>query len=222
MITLPIERLDVLDDGTARSAAMNMAVDEALLESITAPLLRFYRWKRPSLSFGYFGRFQDIADEIDRRDVVRRWTGGGIVLHGTDVTYSMIVPKSDPLAARAPRELYFLIHDAIRRALSRDVSAALAAHNAVKVSDACFANPVVADVLVGGRKIAGAAQRRTRAGLLHQGSIQYGPVPGSFTRDFANALCDHFEPASRSPAVLERAEVIANQKYGSETWLRRR
>src|SRR5262252_4406747 len=76
--------LDVYQDIDSRSAALNMAIDEALLEIATAPTIRFYRWNHPALSFGYFGKFDDVADQKDKREIVRRWTGGGIVFHGND------------------------------------------------------------------------------------------------------------------------------------------
>src|SRR5262249_46055918 len=81
--------LTVCHDYNPRSAAMNMAIDEALLESATIPTIRFYGWHSPALSFGYFGRFSDVAIYAADRDLVRRWTGGGIVLHGDDLTYSV-------------------------------------------------------------------------------------------------------------------------------------
>ena len=64
--------LDVCHDDTPHSAAMNMAVDEALLEYAAIPLIRFYRWQSPALSFGYFGRFTDVARYQCERDLVRR------------------------------------------------------------------------------------------------------------------------------------------------------
>jgi len=73
--------LAIYDDDNAHPAAMNMAIDEALLEGITVPAVRFYRWQSPALSFGYFGRFADVAKYQGNRDLVRRWTGGGIVFH---------------------------------------------------------------------------------------------------------------------------------------------
>ncbi len=91
--------LDVYHDIAPRSAAMNMAIDEALLESARVPSVRFYRWQSPALSFGYFGRFADVADYADERDLVRRWTGGGIVFHGEDLTYSIVIPANDPVFA---------------------------------------------------------------------------------------------------------------------------
>src|SRR6267378_901992 len=79
--------LAIYHDDDAQSAAMNMAIDEALRERLTAPTIRFYRWRSPALSFGYFGRFADIVDYGAQRDLVRRWKGGGIILHVDDLTY---------------------------------------------------------------------------------------------------------------------------------------
>jgi lipoate-protein ligase A len=79
--------LHLYDDPEPKAAALNMAVDEALLISATAPILRFYRWRAPALSFGYFGRYAEVDNQAGGREIVRRWTGGGIVLHGDDLTY---------------------------------------------------------------------------------------------------------------------------------------
>ena len=78
-----LDALHVYDDCEPRSAALNMAVDEALLAAAPAPILRFYRWRQPSLSFGYFGLYTEVASQSDEREIVRRWTGGGIVLQYT-------------------------------------------------------------------------------------------------------------------------------------------
>ncbi len=216
------ERLVVYDDRRAAGAAMNMAIDEALFEQCTLPILRFYGWRRPSLSFGYFGKFADIAREAERRDVVRRWTGGGSVLHGEDLTYSLVTPASDPAAAHGPSTIYAALHGAIRDALLVEGrETALAAQAAPKISDACFANPVRHDVMLLGRKIAGAAQRRTRGGFLHQGSIQMPDLPVSFRERFASALANQIERVEIPPMVLERGAQLDVEKYGTTEWLRR-
>jgi lipoate-protein ligase A len=213
----------VYDDLEGRPAALNMAIDEALLLSTSVPVLRFYRWRRPSLSFGYFGRYAEVADQSDERDIVRRWTGGGIVPHGDDLSYSVVLPKADPFFLRSSLEVYAAVHDAIRRALEANkIAATLADQAAPKVSEDCFANPVRADVLSGERKIAGAAHRRSRAGLLHQGSIQRNDLPGQFREDFARMLCHRFESRTLESNVEERAAEIAATKYGSNAWLMRR
>jgi lipoate-protein ligase A len=200
---------------------MNMAVDEALLLTANKPVLRFYNWRQPSVSFGYFGRSSEVVAESPRREIVRRWTGGGIVLHGDDLTYSIILPRQHTPALPSPRATYVEIHNAIREALSVQMEVALADKDAPKVSDACFANAVTADVLLRGQKIAGAAQRRTRAGLLHQGSIQT-ELPQDFPATFATLLCERFEVVPMSADVLSRARMIADEKYGTDEWLHRR
>ena len=101
--------LGVIEDRNFRSAAMNMAIDEALLETTTIATIRFYRWDHPALSFGYFGKLADVAAYSDR-DCVRRWTGGGIVLHGDDLTYSLVIPAAHPAFAESPMSVYENVH----------------------------------------------------------------------------------------------------------------
>jgi lipoyl(octanoyl) transferase len=215
--------LEVYHDDIPRSAAMNMAVDEALLGSATFPMLRFYRWRDPALSFGYFGSYAEVADQRGEREIVRRWTGGGVVPHGADLTYSVIIPASHPFFARTSLAIYSDLHDAIREALNENGIAAILA-NAVspKISEECFANAVRADVISQGQKIAGAAHRRSRAGLLHQGSIQKADLPDRFRNDLARAICDRFEDKSLSTEVIDRALGIAQTKYATAEWLMRR
>ncbi len=218
-----LDALQVYDDRELKSAALNMAVDEALLADAAAPILRFYRWRRPSLSFGYFGLYAEVAGQSHEREIVRRWTGGGIVPHGDDLTYSVIIPASHPFFVRSSPEIYAALHDAIRRALEANgVDAFLAESAAPKVSESCFANAVRADLMSGGQKIAGAAHRRSRAGLLHQGSIQQRDLPERFRSDFAQVLCDRTETRTLSPELMKRAIQIAESKYGTADWLMRR
>lgn len=243
------DRLEVVNDDDFRSAAMNMAIDEALLESAKVSSIRFYRWISPALSFGYFGKFADVASYATQCDLVRRWTGGGIVFHGEDLTYSIVIPASDPVFSGWPMSICERIHGALRDALvalgqcaavaegsdhNRNISdgTAIGAHS---YNGECFANPVRADVMVTGRKVAGAAQRRTRAGLLHQGSIQLAtgrvrvPVatgdvdlPVGFERRFARELSGNCAERRIDNEILNRAREIAMRKYGTDKWLRRR
>jgi len=245
------DRLQVVKDDHFRSAAMNMAIDEALLESVKVSSIRFYRWNSPALSFGYFGKFADVASYASQCDLVRRWTGGGIVFHGQDLTYSIVIPASDPIFDESPMSIYMRIHRALR-----DVLVALGQRPAVVIDDSenyspadhgtrindtgynghCFANPVRADVMVTGRKVAGAAQRRTRTGLLQQGSIQLATgricvpkafgsgrvhLPMGFETRFARELSGNCAEQKIDNEVLKRAHEIATQKYGTEKWLLR-
>ena len=216
------EKLIVHDDHALVSAAMNMAIDEALLEQATLPALRFYGWRQPSLSFGYFNKYAEIAGEADDRELVRRWTGGGTVPHGDDLTYSLVTPATEAAAALGPSAIYAALHAAIRDALrEQGKTAQLATEGTPKVSEACFANPVCNDLLLDGRKIAGAAQRRTRGGFLHQGSIQLPDLPLAFRNRFAGALGRTIVCADYSPHLLTRAATLEAEKYGTDAWLRR-
>jgi lipoyl(octanoyl) transferase len=222
--------LDVYYDFTFRSAATNMAIDETLLEVVTIPSIRFYRWNSAALSFGYFGKFADVADYATERDLVRRWTGGGIVFHGDDLTYSIVIPASDPIFGESSRSIYEKIHGALCNALVAAGQRALVAgivDPAAAVTDAsyngqCFGNPVRADVMVNGRKVAGAAHRRTRAGLLHQGSIQRVDLGNDLGERFAGELAEVCDERSLTTRIVERASEIAQQKYGTQNWLQRR
>jgi lipoate-protein ligase A len=241
-------KLEICRDATPRSAAMNMAIDEALVEAAKVPTIRFYRWKSPALSFGYFGKFADVVNYVTKRDLVRRWTGGGIVFHGDDLTYSIIIPATEPAFGESPKSIYQKVHYALRDALAanggRAELAAMGGDATLRrpriaqraaPSNVCFANPVRADVMVNGRKVAGAAQRRTHAGLLHQGSIQLatGPVRVAAAIghvDLGNGLAERFarelsevrNEKSLGNSLVERAEKIAEQKYNTQTWLQRR
>ena len=217
------ERLAVYQDFTPRSAAMNMAIDEALLEVATIPSIRFYKWDHPALSFGYFGKFAVVATHSAERDLVRRWTGGGIVFHGDDLTYSIVIPETEPTFGESSMSIYEKIHNALRAALVvSGQDGELAANGAPKISDACFANPVRADVLSNGRKIAGAAQRRTRRGLLQQGSIQNVDLSNEFAGQFASELCSQCYHKTLHERLIARATEIAEQRYVAASWLQRR
>ena len=227
--------LNVYHDAAAHSAAMNMAIDEALLEYAAVPSIRFYRWHSPALSFGYFGKFALVASYASERDLVRRLTGGGIVFHGDDLTYSIVIPANDKAFSESSMSIYEKVHRALCGALEGNGNRAVVAGggdsggtaDAIRTAFSaggynCFANPVRADVMVDGRKIAGAAQRRTRRGLLQQGSIQGINLENGLSERFAVELSNNCQPWSLPKAVQCRAQGIAAQKYGAEAWLRKR
>jgi lipoate-protein ligase A len=215
--------LDVYGKAGSHSAAMNMAIDEAMLEHATVPAIRFYRWQSPALSFGYFGRLADVASYRYDRDVVRRWTGGGIVFHGEDLTYSIVIPASDAIFAEPSTSIYERIHHVLCDVLIEAGHAARLGTD-TGVDDPgynCFTNPVRADVLINERKIAGAAQRRTRRGLLQQGSIQGIRLGTNLTDQFARALSANCRERKLDDTILNRARELAEQKYATEAWLQR-
>ena len=217
------DRLVVYEDRALAGAALNMAIDEALFEHSTSPTIRFYGWRRPAVSFGYFADFAQVERDTPAQELVRRWTGGGSVPHGQDLTYSIMIPAREPTARLGPLALYTAVHGAIQAALVPEGREAMFAPVAVpKISGACFANPVRDDLLLDGRKIAGAAQRRTRRGILHQGSIQVPNLSHRFRDRFVSFLSTSFERKEIPSDVLTRAAQLAAEKYGMEAWLRRR
>ena len=142
--------------------------------------------------------------------------------HGEDLTYSLVTPIATPAAAAAPKVIYVTLHTAIRDALSKEgIATELATTATPRISDACFANPVTDDVLLNGCKIAGAAQRRTRRGFLHQGSIQLPNLPRSFSDRFVRALAPEIENVNYSASLIKRARTLAAERYSREEWQRR-
>jgi lipoate-protein ligase A len=173
--------------------AFNMALDETLLEAaprLGKPVLRFYGWTEPASSFGYFQKYAEVERATRLRPLVRRPTAGGIVPHEADWTYSLAFPKSQDWYALSAADSYRRVHEWMQAAFVRmGVSTELAACCRKAEAGQCFAGHEKFDLLWEGQKIAGAAQRRTRNGLLIQGSVQ--PPPISLIRaEWQQALCD--------------------------------
>ena len=217
------EKLTEVLDPEPHDAALNMALDEVLLGRADGPVLRVYRWARRAVSFGYFGKVADVEAAWPGREMVRRWTGGGIVPHGADVTYTLLVPRGCAFFRLGAEESYRVIHERIAALLVEQGSAVrVAAAASAKVSDACFENPARYDLLTDGGKIAGAAQRRTRAGLLHQGSIQGAALPADFGARLGNAFASEVSARPLTEDALAEARELSAKKYGTDAWLRRR
>jgi len=224
-----LQTLEVYNDEVPRSAPMNMALDEVFWRTATSATLRFYRWDHPAISFGYFGRYADVIRHTEEYAIVRRCTGGGIVFHGADLTYAFTIPVTERRFSGSPLAVYAFVHEAIRDVMSDgSVTAALAARMA-KTTDledgrnpnACFANPVTADVMVGDQKVAGAAQRRSRTGLLQQGSIQNIELSSDFQDRFAKRLAHELIHRKIDSSTIQRATDLAATKYATESWMRR-
>jgi lipoate-protein ligase A len=209
-----------LIDPDPHPAPFNMAIDEALLRHAEVPSLRIYRWSEPAVSFGYFGKLAAAQEAAAGRALVRRWTGGGLVEHGADLTYTLVVPREHAFCRHNTSESYRLIHEVIAQSLtSRAISAELLPDERTPVSGACFVSPVRYDLISAGRKVAGAAQRRTRWGLLHQGSIQITGDDGHFRENLADDFSDEVTSIHLPPHIQTAAEALTNLKYGTPAWL---
>ena len=204
-------------------AALNMAWDEALLEAVGflgLPILRFYAWSEPAASFGYFQRHEEVERLIHLRPLVRRPTGGGIVPHNRDWTYSMALPTAHPWYRATAHTTYALVHQWLRSALRLASVETTLATDVRDGGGRCFAGASRYDLLFCGRKIAGAALRRTRNGLLIQGSVQ-PPAVAPPRPDWEIAMQAvarqqmgaNWHVLSPHPHVAHRAHQLAEQKY---------
>lgn len=155
-----------------------MAVDAALLESAIREgvcTVRCYQWDEPTLSLGYFQSAADVPADarLSQLPVVRRLSGGGAIVHHHELTYSCAVPARHPLS-REPRRIYLAVHECLIAVLSGfGVSAALrgAACPEKHSEFLCFGRGDDFDVVLGGHKILGSAQRRRKGAVLQHGSL---------------------------------------------------
>jgi len=210
-----------------------MAWDEALMEAsgaIGKPVLRFYSWIGAPATFGYSQRYSEIERATMLRPLIRRPTGGGLVPHNHDWTYSLIFLPAHFWYRMRAIESYQRLHEWIRDAFSKlGVETELSPQTRKETPGQCFVGAERFDLLWHGRKIAGAAQRRTKLGLLIQGSVQPPPV-GRAKADWQKAMCDvaheqfgadwkAFEP---DRPLAERMAQLAEQKYSRRTFNEKR
>jgi len=216
---LPPTTWRLIDTGAA-NGAWNMAVDEAILESIrldeAPPTLRLYTWEPPCLSLGYAQPFSDVDTErLAERgwNVVRRMTGGRAILHTDELTYSVTGPKDEPRLAGGVLASYRRLSQALLQALLRlEVPAEAlpepetSSGNPEQKDAICFKVPSNYEITVGGKKLIGSAQARKKAGVLQHGSL---PLYGDLGR-IAEALVfpDEASRAAAARRLLGRATTV--------------
>lgn len=240
----------------------NMAVDEALLRQAadanamltgsedspavrasscttsTSPLypgavLRIYEWDTPAVSIGYF---QPTTVVPAGRPSVRRYTGGGLVDHERDVTYTIALPRCHPIASLSTSESYESIHLGVRDALEAiGIAAEVVPCCDDGDSAACFNKAVKFDLKAGSLKLAGAAQRRSRDAFLHQGSVLLPPqstpeAAAAINAQLRAALAEHLPrtlgfiavAAELTPDEVILARGLDATRYSSADWNERR
>jgi lipoate-protein ligase A len=179
--------LELLPTRTS-GAAENMATDFLLLQRYprATPRFRHYGWRGPAFTFGYSQKIAFVRESLAAVEppfeLCRRATGGGVVDHREDWTYALVIPRGHPLEERPATQSYREIHEALAAALrAQGVDAVTKPCADEPPSDGaaagpagvCFQRAEIYDVVRGsdGAKIAGAAQKRNKHGLLFQGSI---------------------------------------------------
>ena len=246
MSTIRFSKIRVLETGY-NNAALNMAIDEALIENIgDAPILRIYGWWPAAVSIGYF---QSIREEVDLEkcskigvDVVRRLTGGGAVLHETELTYSFITKQYPQNIMESYRWICETIVISIKRL----------------GFDASFVP--LNDIVVKGKKVSGSAQTRRKGVLLQHGTLlldvdvdkmfcvlkvpsekfkdkiikdvkeRVTSLAGTTFEEMASSLKTSFATRfdaklladTMSTEEINHAKWLAERKYNSREWNRRR
>ena len=209
--------LDVWEDRMARSPAGQMALDEALLLGAKSPTLRLYRWAAPAATFGYAQKLADVRLRSGALPVVRRWTGGGIVFHGADLTLALAVPSAFDLFRQRPEHIYHEIHRTLLPAVKEFFpTARLVLPGDCLPGPACFEAPALHDIIAGGIKICGGALRRGRHGLLYQGSLHIDEANVAAT--IANAFSSVVAPLLQTRLLEEKASELEKEKYGTDAW----
>jgi lipoate-protein ligase A len=173
----------ILDTGS-RPAEENMRLDAQLLASLNShspSILHFYDWAGDSATYGYFIKPDEFLDleKVKSKGLflARRPTGGGIVFHIWDLAFSVLVPSHSSHFSQNTLENYQFVNRAVLEAIKEWLGEeiALIPHDELKLDEACgsfcMARPTKYDVMLGGKKVAGAAQRQCRNGFLHQGTI---------------------------------------------------
>ena len=238
------------------SGAENMAIDEALLRSFdplsSLPILRLYGWNPPALSLGRFQKAVEVLDldhcRSDGVAVVRRVTGGGVIYHADELTYSIVcapgqIPQTSSIKDSFRLLTGFLL--AFYRGLGLDAVYATdvvpKGTNLGERTAFCFAGRESYDILAGGRKIGGNAQRRLKGTIFQHGSIplqnravtglaymrdqnpahaegaaslaEYGVAADRclLENDIATAFSDYFGVALQSN-VMSEAECVDREK----------
>lgn len=220
------------------SMPFQMALDEILFNAAIEahqngndlpPILRFYYASEPWVSLGYaYAGWRDWRDNQDTDEgaekdfpVCRRLTGGGRVIHGNDLMFTMIAPKTMDESFKSVRVSYLKIHEVLKDALT-----ALGCESRFYRCDEdlpkgkdCFVFPIATDLAVGNGKIAGGGQKRSLGIMLHQESVQLKGLPGAnkIITAFQEKFCLHFNATLKNssihPAWFADAEALADHKY---------
>lgn len=206
------------------NGAWNMAVDEAILESIgenqSLPVLRLYAWTPPCLSLGFAQPFEDVnQDKLKQAgwDIVRRLTGGRAILHTDELTYSVISPPTEPRLAGGILESYLRLSQALLSAVNslgvfaqanpKSGTQKTARENQKPV---CFEVPSNYEITFQGKKLIGSAQARKKSGILQHGTL---PLYGDLTRILKVIVQDSSGPTDKNNTdpeerLLERATTL--------------
>ena len=223
-------------------AYTSMAIDEAIFigrEKLGLPAtLRFYGWRPAAVSIGYFQRIEDPSLQEYKRQkltIVRRFTGGGAILHKNEITYSLACPTNEFIAFSNIEKTQQLVHQAIILALqSLRINAQLKRKQTKKPDPYfCFVNPAKDDVVEDGQKIVGSAQRRRNRTFFQHGSIKISPeikeekknrgeIIDSLGLGFEKKFGIRLLPGQLTREEVKLSRELREVKYSTRSWNYRR
>jgi lipoate-protein ligase A len=206
--------------------ALNMAIDEAVLEAVGAgnslPTLRLYAWEPACLSLGYAQPFSDV--DLPRLqengwEVVRRPTGGKAVLHVDELTYSICSPPGEPLMSGTVLESYRRVAQALVGALNQlniqvELKQKSPSSSSWNNNPVCFEVPSTYEITVGGKKLIGSAQARRKEGVLQHGSL---PLSGDLSRILQALVFPNEQSRLRAAERLSQSATTLETALGRKT-----
>jgi lipoate-protein ligase A len=182
---------EIIDSGR-QSAQFIMDRDKELLANLTSfskPILHLYEWEGECLTYGYFTQPADYlnVEEAARLGIAmaRRPTGGGIIFHLTDLAFSVLIPSESPHFSLNTMDNYRFVNSLAALAVASllgSLNIELLGKPVGCKPSFCMAYPTQFDIMVNGKKMGGAAQRRTKRGFLHQGSLSLAAPPEAILR----------------------------------------
>jgi len=235
-----------LIDSGYLDAYTNMAIDEAVFlmrEKLGLPAtLRFYAWKPAAVSMGYFQKIEDPSLEEYKRQkitIVRRFTGGGAILHRNEITYSLACSTHEFSAFKDITKTQQLVHEAIILGLHNlGINAELERKQSKRPDPYfCFVRPSKNDVVDDGRKIVGSAQRRKNRAFFQHGSILMdnkinpegregkkdgGKIINSLIWGFEKRLGIRLLPGQLTKEEVKLSQELRQIKYSTQNWNYRR
>ena len=219
-----------------RSATRNMAIDEFLLEQQAAenapPVLRIYSWDNPSCTLGYFQNVGETVRSLglEKKGIsaARRITGGGLVMHGADLAFSLCLRQANPFFSADAKTSYLKINEVLLDGLKK-------IHPALDYADCktvpsgrpagrrvCFDSPACYDLMLKGKKVVGASQRRRGGAFLHQSAIFLKDPPQKLAALLKAAFEKKWGVVFREEPLngreLEESEKKERARYSSEEW----
>ncbi len=231
--------LTILPD-SSHDAATNMAIDASLLNSASLEnaFFRHYKWTEPTVTFGYTQSIQEVRAAVSASIALcRRLTGGGIVDHRNDWTYALVLHSQIETAQIRATELYAKVHRCIQKALAdQSITTQLApcprlcgqTSEPTTGPSQCFVTSTKDDIInANGKKIAGAAMKRTRESTLIQGSIDRSALPitlnyKEFSKGFTATLSNAFNLALSEDLKNFPDEQLIEQeekRFRSADWI---